>query len=307
MIQTLKYEAIQHGDKLQVISIKYLQRFQEEIELFMKNEEISGFSKWIYENIYSFDFPKVDFDIKSIILVAIPHPSYAKLEFERKSKKYNALGLVSSDFDETSEYLKKILLPNNYHIEPVWGLPMKRLAAQSGLAVYGRNNICYIEGMGSNFSLTAYYSDLPCDNNDWMEMQHSAACENCSACLDNCPTGAIRSDRFLIDNDKCLSYFNEGGGEFPEWIPKSAHHCIYDCLKCQSVCPMNKEHENNTIGPIKFSEEETEMLLTGKPFEEYPDELKQKAKILGMAEWPDITKAIPRNLSVLFEMSEEVD
>ena len=66
---------------------------------------------------------------------------------------------------------------------------------------------------------------------------------------------------------------------------------------------MNKEHVS-IIESIKFSEEETNMLLDGIPFNEYSDELKMKAKILGMAEWPDITKAIPRNLRVLFEMSE---
>lgn len=68
---------------------------------------------------------------------------------------------------------------------------------------------------------------------------------------------------------------------------------------------MNKEYNSNLKSPIIFNEKETEILLMGVPFNEYSDELKMKAKLLGIAEWPYITKAIPRNLRVLFEMSEE--
>ncbi len=304
MIKTLKQEAMVCGDKLQVVPIEYLERIKNEIELFKKNEELNGFHEWILNNIYCFDLPKADFSIKSIILVAAPHPTYAKLEFENQGKKYKALGLAASDMEKTERYLVDFLMPKNYHIKPVYNIPMKRMASQCGLAVYGRNNICYIEGMGSNFSLAAYYSDLPCENDEWMQMQHAKTCENCRACVDNCPTGAIRVNRFLIDNDKCLSCLNEVEGEFPEWIPKSAHHCIYDCLKCQTICPMNKEHVSNVIGPIKFSEEETNMLLEGRTLDEYSDEFIQRAKMIGLTHWPDILKAIPRNLKVLFELSE---
>lgn len=304
MIKALKQEAMVYGNKLQVVPIEHLERIKNEIELFKKNEELNGFHEWIMSNLYCFDLPNVDFSINSIILVAVPHPAYAKLEFERQGKKYNALGLVASDSDNTYKYLNDFLEPKNFHMKYVDNIPMKKLAAQCGLAVYGRNNICYIEGMGSNFSLNAYYSDLPCENGELMQMQNAETCANCSSCVDNCPTGAIRVDRFLIDNNKCLSYFNEGGGEFPEWIPKSAHHCIYDCLKCQTICPMNKEHVSNFIGPIKFSEEETNMLLDGRTLNEYSDEFIQKAKMLGLTQWPDVLKVIPRNLRVLFEMSD---
>ena len=62
-----------------------------------------------------------------------------------------------SDFESTESHLKKFLLSENYKIVEVSDIPLKRLAVQSGMAVYGRNNICYIDGMGSNFSFIAYY------------------------------------------------------------------------------------------------------------------------------------------------------
>lgn len=301
MVHLLKQEALVHGEKLQMLSIKCLQDLKIEIEHFKKNEQLNNFQNWIVENLYKFEAPDVEFIIKSIIIVAVPHPSYANVEFVRQGKKYNLSSLVMSDFDNTEKYLNEFLAPKDYHIKAAPDLPLKRLAAKSGLAVYGRNNITYVEGMGSFFSFVAYFSDIPCENDHLMEMRQADRCNNCNICFNNCPTEAIREERFLLDNERCLSYFNESADEFPEWIPLSAHHCIYDCLKCQVSCPMNKEYANNVIDTIKFSEEETEMLLSGSRIEAFSPALKEKSKVLGLDDWLD---AIPRNLRILFELSD---
>lgn len=301
MIELLRQEALEHGDKLQVIPIKRLQSIKKEIEAFKEKEDLNGFQKWIVNDLYKFDVPTAGFAIRSMVLVAVPHPSYAQVEFVRQGKKYNFVSLVMSDLDRTERYLSDFLAPRNCHTRSASGLPLKRLAVKSGLAVYGRNNICYVEEMGSFFSLVAYFSDIPCDRDNWMEMRQADRCTNCRVCFNSCPTGAIRDDRFLIDNERCLSYFNEGPGEFPAWIPLSAHHCLYDCLKCQISCPMNKEYVNNVIGPIEFNEDETDLLLSGSPFDQFSPDLKQKSTKLGLYQWPD---AIPRNLRTLLEASD---
>jgi epoxyqueuosine reductase len=182
---------------------------------------------------------------------------------------------------------------------PAPDLPLKRLAARSGLAAYGRNNVCYVDGMGSHLSFAAYYSDVPCDDERWMELRPAARCARCKVCLNDCPTGAIRESRFLIDNQRCLSYLNESSGDFPGWLPASVHHCVYDCLRCQLRCPMNKEVAGNVTGPIEFDREETEMLLAGAPVGSLPPALQRKARHLGIDEWPP--DAIARNLKTLFE------
>jgi len=169
---------------------------------------------------------------------------------------------------------------------------------RSGLAEYGRNNVCYVDGMGSFLTLVAYLSDVPCIDDNWYEVRQMDNCNDCTACLKNCPTEAILKDRFLINNERCLSYFNESSRDFPEWLPKSVHHCIYDCLMCQNICPKNKDYINNVIGPIEFDEAETNLLLSGKPIKEFPSNLKKKVRFLGMDEW---IKAIPRNIKILLE------
>lgn len=44
------------------------------------------------------------------------------------------------------------------------------------------------------------------------------------------------------------------------------------------------------------------MLLSGRLFDEFTPELKQKVKMSGLDQW---LEAIPRNLKVLFELSDD--
>lgn len=293
LLDKLKQEALNHGDKLEVVSVDCLVKLREELGEFGDREELNRFQRWILKSIYKLS---AESWAKSIILVAIPHPAYAKVEFAYQGKKHKLACLVKSDFEGTENYISRFLSPR-YRIASASRLPLKRLAVHIGIGEYGRNNITYVAGLGSYFSYAAYFSDMPCSNDVWRDMFVSKSCADCRICLNSCPTGAIRDDRFLIDNERCLSYFNESPEPFPDWLPQSAHHCAYECLKCQIYCPMNQEHKDNIVTSYKFSEEETNMLLSGT-FESFSPDLKQKCRVLGLDEWFD---AIPRNLRILFE------
>jgi epoxyqueuosine reductase len=274
-----------------------------DIGRFAESEELNGFQRYIVEQMYGFG-PPDGFSAASVAVVAVRMPAYAKVGFSWRGKRIPAVCLVAADgkgaavAEIAGEFLEGELAPAGHRIAPAPALPLKRLAAASGLAAYGRNNICYVEGMGSFFSLAAFYTDAPCASDPWTEIRIADACEGCGACLRACPTGAIRPGRFLIDNEKCLSFFNEGPGEFPAWLPRAVHHCLYDCLKCQLACPMNREHIGNVAGPIEFSEEETGLLLYGASIEEFEPRFLRKVKYLGIDKW---YPAIPRNLKLLLE------
>lgn len=290
--------AIEHGDRLKVISIERLKELKEIVENYKDQEELNDFQKWILNELYQFEVPVEDFKINSIILVAINHPFYAKVDFLKEGKKKTFLSLVRSDFNKIEEYLRKFVKESGYFIKVAKNLPMKRLGSHSGLAKYGRNNITYIDGLGSNFSYAAYFSDMKCEEDTWGKVENAVACNKCNLCVKNCPTEAIIKDRFLIDNQKYLSFINETPGAFPAWIPITAHHALYDCLICQSTCPMNYKQVDNIIESISFTEEETNMLLDGNPIDTFSKELKTKVYMLGIDEW---NEAIPRNLKTLFE------
>jgi epoxyqueuosine reductase len=299
MKSELEKVAIEHGDRLRVISIEHLKDLKETIENFKVEEELNDFQKWIVDELYQFEIPEGDFTVNSIILVAVHHPFYAKVDFLKEGKKKTFLSLVSSDFNSVEVYLKKFVESNGCFIRMTQNLPMKILGTHSGLAKYGRNNITYIDGLGSNFSYAAYFSDMICEEDTWGEVKNVEVCNECNLCIENCPTGAINWDRFLIDNQKCLSYINEVPGKFPSWIPATAHHMIYDCIMCQRNCPMNYKQADNIIESILFTEEETNMLLDGKSIDTFSKELKAKVYMLGIDKWYE---AIPRNLKILLEL-----
>jgi len=168
------------------------------------------------------------------------------------------------------------------------------------LAEYGRNNICFVDGMGSLITLFVFISDMPCDKEyTWREVKNMDICNTCNLCRKNCPTGAILADRFLIDNEKCLSAINEFGTEpFPDTVPKSAHHRIVNCSHCQDICPKNKGRFDDMAETVYFSEEETALLLSGVKYEKLPKELSEKIDIYGM-KW--FYESLPRNLKALFD------
>lgn len=300
MHQKSTYFEFSNNEKYILIPINRLEHLKNELDSFKETENINNFQNWILEDLYNFELPKVQFTIKSILIVAIPHPFYTDVEICHNGYKFRCLSPVRADFEKTALALESISKKKSFKCIEAKDLPLKRLAVQSGFAVYGKNNITYIDGLGSNFSYAAYFTNLPCNDTTWVKVNHASICDACTICLKNCPTGAIGADNFLINNEICLSYMNESSEPFPKWLPKSVHHTLYDCLKCQITCPMNKEQSKVLGDPILFDESETNMLLSGTPFEGYSESLRKKAKYLGLNQWPD---GIAKNIKALIEIT----
>jgi epoxyqueuosine reductase len=142
-------------------------------------------------------------------------------------------------------------------------VPLKSLAARLGLVRFGRTNVTYDPEFGSYLQLFGYLTDaaLPLPEG-WrpFEPELLPECTDCSVCLAACPTGAIGEDRVLLHSERCLTVINEDPGEWPGWIPSSAHNCIIGCLLCQRPCPANPKLPVERTGLV-FTAEETEALL----------------------------------------------
>lgn len=63
---------------------------------------------------------------------------------------------------------------------------------------------------------------------------------------------------------------------------------------------MNLGHIEKMNERIVFSEQETEMLLEGKPIEDFSESAKRKIYLLGFDKWYG---AIPRNIKALMDCS----
>jgi epoxyqueuosine reductase len=253
------------------------------------------------ERLAHFDF-RIPENAKSLIIVAAPRPQSQAI-FKLNGE---TIGLIIPPtyvaYERTRKRIEDILSDHlkmsAYSIMQA-SVPLKLLAAQSGLCGYGKNNICYISGMGSFFELAAFYSDMPVEADWWQEPQMMPHCENCSACRLNCPTGAISDDRFLLYAERCLVFHNEKKGniQFAKWIDPSWHNCLVGCMLCQKVCPQNKEFIDWIVEKEEFSEEETNLFLKRTPRDQLFPATLQKLENLDLLEEASI---LPRNLSVHF-------
>ena len=66
-------------------------------------------------------------------------------------------------------------------------------------------------------------------------------CNDCSLCVRVCPNKCICNQNFVIKAEHCLTFFNENNNDFPEWIDVKSHNSLVGCMKCQIVCPVNKD------------------------------------------------------------------
>ncbi len=296
-VADMKQVARGRGGEISITDVSRLADLRAEIDIFKERDDLNGFQKWIVNDLYDFNVPEADFAIRSIIIHAIKRPFWTNVEFDYAGRRFKARAFPSIDIDAEAGVLKSALEKSGFHMRAAGSIPLKRFAVQSGLAEYGRNNITYIKGLGSAFAYNAYFTDLPAEGDDWREMRVSKVCEGCQDCVKRCPTGAILADRFLIDNSRCLSALNEGDGEFPEWLDKSAHHTIYDCLRCQENCPLNAG-QKPASETVYFTESEVSALISGANPETLGDDFMRRANSIDMFRW---TTKIGRNLKALTE------
>jgi len=113
----------------------------------------------------------------------------------------------------------------------------RSLAARAGVGWVGRNGCLIVPGLGSYVVLAEILCNLPLV----ADRPLPASCGDCTACVDNCPTGASRGDG-LVDGRRCLSYLSiEHRGEVPSPLRDLWGRRLFGCDSCQEVCPYNRE------------------------------------------------------------------
>jgi len=208
MINEIKHLAEQNGYKLEFFPAQKMKLIEQQLTQFLHEPSLN---------------------IKQIKNVRLQFPYLQAIE--QTANKYVSVIIVAvprRDFENhkkaAATLLKNAVKKAGFIIKSQSTLPFKRVAVQSGLAKYGRNNITYVDGMGSWCKYLALLTNIPCDGSSWREQPIMATeCENCELCINNCPTGAITKDRFLLIREKCIG----GGG----------------CSACQDSCPMNKTNK----------------------------------------------------------------
>lgn len=287
-----------------VVPIKHITGIGDELKKLDGRKLIDADILNILKNFFICDYSDAAFDVKSVIVVASPC-KIVKVFFNYRGKKH-PLTIPPTYLEHKNEpgkiesCLQQILAAENYHAQVTYNLPGKIIAAKCGLCSYGKNNICYISGMGSFALLSTFYSDLPCENDTWNDVRLMESCRTCSACVNSCPTGAISPQSYLIKAERCITYHNEctNTPDFPQWINSSAHNSIVGCMHCQSRCPVNKSYLNRISELEEFSENETEQIIQGVHRSRLSGKTIEKLEKLNLMGYYD---KLARNIKVLLK------
>lgn len=294
---TLQQQMERTGFQVRTISIDHLADIRNDIES-LRGDLDPAFREEALPP-FRFEPPKDLLDARSIIVMAKPQPSLViTLRHEGQVWPLTVPPTYADGAKveaEALEALSATLSPATYRFIKA-RLPLKTLAARSGLAKYGKNNITYLPKFGSFNRLAAFFSDLPCAEDQWQDREVLPGCDECHACVRACPTGAIREDRFLIQAERCLTYLNEKDASvpFPDWVDPRVHNALVGCMRCQRVCPYDRLALDYISARGELSEEETALLLSGRKDGEAAAALNRKLEGMGL----DLS-VFPRNLRVL--------
>ncbi len=265
-------------------SVEHLPEMQEWMDGLIRAGKLSDneiFQSYIREKKFKVpdDFPEAE----SIIVLAV-FTRMMRVDFHLGGRAHELI-IPPQYYDDgiTIEHVEKtirteIMREPGYRIQRAKGFFLKTTAVRSGLAAYGRNNISYVDGMGSFHTLYAFFTDCRFEADDWREMRMMDRCASCGICMSTCPNKAIREENFVIDAGRCLSLYNEIEGEFPAWIAPSAHNALVGCMRCQLPCPANRDVAALAGRLESVTEEETRKVLEGKPDDGLIQTLEKKLK-----------------------------
>ncbi len=298
-----------HGLRAKLITVSHFENIKQEYEEVQNNNPFVTKYLGNYFEEFNYEPSSIMTNPQSLLIVAVPD-TITRMYFNLNGRKHTVLmppmylfnSSVKNEKNkkkimEINNLLEKILSPYSLESHKI-NLPAKLLAVKSGLGVYGKNNICYVEGLGSFMWLGVYLTDIPCDNDMWLDYTTMDICEDCDLCSHNCPTNAINSDTFIIQASKCITYHNESEKTFPSWIDKNQNNAIIGCLRCQIVCPANKKHIMNIKNLATFEDYETKQILEGTPLQNLNESTLKKIEAINFIEYYNL---LTRNLKLLIE------
>jgi epoxyqueuosine reductase len=130
----------------------------------------------------------------------------------------------------------RVLVDANQHVD-------REAAARSGVGFYGKNTMVITRRFGSWVVLGTLVTTAELEPTPPLD----ADCGSCTLCIDACPTDAL-DEPGVLDATRCLSYWTQSSGPFPEEYREALGDRVYGCDICQDVCPWNRGVEKRRTG-----------------------------------------------------------
>lgn len=196
-----------------------------------------------------------------------PHPEKGDFPFKHLRTAYYAQGQdyhfwIKDHLNNLVENLKKQFPKEEFLVFTDSAPVMERdLAYRAGLGWIGKNTCLINPKKGSLFLIGEIYTSLAVKTEAKIQHDH---CGTCQACIDVCPTKALKSPK-LLDANLCISYWTIESREVaPVSLRPGLGDWFFGCDLCQTVCPWNqklfKSEMKAASVPIKTTENKSELI-----------------------------------------------
>jgi len=129
-------------------------------------------------------------------------------------------------------------------------IALKPLAVKAGIGVYGKNSLVYAKGFGSWIYLECVITDAPLEAED--RHYKISDCGDCTACMEACPTNAIKEPYKVIPS-LCIAQWLDGG-PISRQFREEVGNRLTGCEICQEVCPKNQGLTPRGHYPVEIEE-----------------------------------------------------
>jgi epoxyqueuosine reductase len=182
-------ELEERGYRGTVVPIEHVAQLRYEIE---ENVNQGKIDVGLYERYlagFEFDITTRLPKACSIIITAAPQPQ-RKVTFHFNGQTYPVIIPPTYYYDTDAQIrntLQNVLNSNDYQLYPA-ALPSKLLAVCSGMAKYGKNNIAYVEGLGSFVRLSiTFLNEGNGEFPEWVDPAWHNSLVGCMKCQLVCP------------------------------------------------------------------------------------------------------------------------
>jgi epoxyqueuosine reductase len=114
-------------------------------------------------------------------------------------------------------------------------LAERAFAARAGLGWIGKHTSLIVHGLGSAVFLGEIVTTLDLEPDPPLR----TSCGACTACVDVCPTGALRGDR-TMDATRCISDLTQRRDAIPRALRPLVGTWVWGCDLCNDACPPSR-------------------------------------------------------------------